>query len=136
MVKKDYIQKLRCISNMTYFDKCDIYREVDVVLENSKITKKDTILIYKDIPTRLSYKNSTSNYRTGSTSFTDTYNFETKTAKFFMDIDVDIKVADKIIIKKEEGTYEYEVNGVPNIYLSHIEVFAKLVCKDEVEYDK
>lgn len=107
-IAKKFIESL-------YIDTCDVYEFQRVVDETTGITSQQEVLVYKDIPCKLSFNKFT---ETGdgvgsSLSFL---------AKIFMSPDHEIKEGSKIVIVKNGKTYTLSNSGVPRMGINHQEI--------------
>ncbi len=131
MVKKiyniDYIQKLTDICNVMYTDTCDIYSDIEVTDEVTKLSSRERQLIHENISCRASYKSSNGSYLKGNTTFSETIANKSKNIKIFMQYDIDVKIGDVIVLNKRGKLYKYIVSTLPNIFSSHQEFYCELI---------
>ena len=102
-----------------YTGKCDVTEYKSVRDEVSKITKNKEVVVLKDVPCRLSFKNISSadlNYGNGLSH----------EIKLFISPDVEIKEGSKITVTQNGVTTEYCKSGEPAFYSNHKEIILTL----------
>ncbi len=102
-----------------YTGKCTVSEYKPVMDNVSKITKNMEVIVIKDIPCRLSFKNITA----ADLSYG---NAVTQVIKLFVSPDVSIKDGSKIRVTQNGVTADYSQSGKPAVYPSHKEIILEL----------
>ena len=98
-----------------YLDTCNIYEFQHVLDETTGITSQQEVLVYKDVPCKLSYETKKqSGDGVGSSLFLS--------VKLFLSPDLDIKPGSKIDVTKSGKTVSYKNSGLPARYINHQEI--------------
>jgi hypothetical protein len=100
----------------TYAGKCCIYEKRGITDPITKITKQGELLIFSDIPCRLSYQ-SVSSATPGDGAYK-----AVQTIKLFLSPEVTINPGSKIVVLQDGLTAAYRQSGIPAHYGSHQEV--------------
>lgn len=94
---------------------CDIYEYRQVVDENN-ISCQEEVLVYSNLPCRLSYATLFSSTQSRAVNYTKT------SAKLFISPEVKISAGSKVKIYKNGMCIEFKNSGEPAIYNSHQEI--------------
>lgn len=107
-IAKKFIESL-------YIDTCNIYEFQHVVDETTGITSQQEVLVYENVPCKLSFNRlpQTGDGAASSSSFLGTV---------FCAPDLEIKEGSKIVIVKNGKTYALANSGVPRMGINHQEI--------------
>ena len=100
-----------------YRDLCTVFEYGDVVDEKSKLTRKDEIVVLKNLACRLSFES------LQTASQTDTGAVMAQRVKLFIAPEVKIKPGCKVTVTLSGGDVgEYALSGIPAVYPTHQEI--------------
>lgn len=102
-----------------YTGRCTVSEYKPVMDNVSKITKNKEVVVLKDIPCRVSFKNVTA----ADLSYGNTV---TQVIKLFVSPDVSIRDGSKIRVTQNGVTADYSKSGKPAVYPSHKEIILEL----------
>lgn len=99
---------------------CSISEYREYKDDNSSITKFQEVIVYENIPCRLSYKTNDSSVQSRAVNYTS------QKILLFIQNDINIKEGSKISVTQNNITCEYQNSGKPAIYKTHQEIILKL----------
>ena len=100
-----------------YRDRCTITEYCDVTDEKSKLTRKEEVIVLKDLACRLSFAG------LFAANQTDTGAMVAQSVKLFIAPEVKIKAGCRIVVFQEGGWIgEYAASGIPAVYPTHQEI--------------
>lgn len=105
---------------MLYLDSCNIYEYQNVKDPETKISKKQEVLIQEDIPCKLSY----SSIDTAPVS--DGAAQRNIIAKLFISPETEVKPGSKLVVLHNGENTDFASSGDPGIYPDHKEIMLKL----------
>ena len=111
-IARKYIEKL-------YIDTCTIIEYQEVTDEENHITNMQEVIVYEDVPCKLSYQ-------TIKMSGEDVASSLNMVAKLIISPDIIVKSGSKINITRNGVTTSYKNSGEPAQHLNHQEIILKL----------
>lgn len=108
----------KAISSL-YNGTCNIYEYKEVTDPNTKRTTHKEVLIIKNKPCRLSFKNITQSGDGDTPKLT-------QVIKLFLYTDCQVAPGSKIVVTQNNVTTEYKNSGQPAIYTNHQEIILEL----------
>lgn len=118
MLQENQLVKVRSIIEKTYKNSCNIYGYKKKIVDYETVIEK--VLIYENIPCRLSYK------MTSSVVNNDKYNVPVQIIKLFISPNIDIKKGSKLVILHNGKEKEYKRSSEPVIYETHQEIILEI----------
>ncbi len=112
MLSENDLVNFRNSLNMFFDGKCDIYEETDVRINYAD--KKEKVLVFKDIPCHLSFKN---NYFKRKADFIA----KRQSGTLFLPWDSEIKTSSFFKVRQNNQEYSLYIRGNIRHYVSHIE---------------
>ena len=113
-------QAHRSAVEMLYEDTCTVYEYRPVRDEGSKITSKREVLVWEDVPCKLSFE-SLDITRLGENTAE-----KAVSVKLFLPPETPVKAGSKIVVNHEGKAEAYSNSGVPGRFPTHQEVELKL----------
>lgn len=109
---------LKRAKEMLYKDICDVYESI----KNTEdyITSTKEVEIFKQIPCKLSFSNSS------ITSSTDTASGVSQAIKVFMSPEFIIKAGSTMYITRNDETFRYKSSSEPIVFYTHQEIELEL----------
>lgn len=120
MLPKNQVVKARKAIESLYDGNCTITEHQKVKKEN-KSTGFQDVVILKDVPCRLSFKNITNTNQTGTNA-----SAVVQTTKVFLAPEIQVKPGSKLTITQNNVTTEYKSSGEPAFYSTHQEIVLEL----------
>lgn len=103
-----------------YRGKCSIYELMTVKDPETKISKKEPVLVNEDIPCKLSYESlSVAGVSNGAAQ-------KAIAVKVFMAPEIEVKAGSKLVITQDGVTKEFAKSGEPGVFPSHQEIMLNL----------
>lgn len=109
---KPFIEKL-------YIDKCNVYEMQSVKDEETGITSKEEVLVYENVPCKLSHQSEKqSGEGVGSSLFLSSF--------IHLSPDLNIKAGSKIVVIRNGKETVYKNSGEPANYITHQKIMLEL----------
>ncbi|NLI90193.1 MAG: ABC transporter ATP-binding protein [Epulopiscium sp.] len=108
--------KARQAIEIRYEGLCSIYEYMEIEDEDTRETLHEKVLVYEDIPCRLSRKTINN---VSSSDINNTIKYE---PVLYTNPDIEIKAGSKIFVTQHGVTREYRRSGEPFLYKTHQEI--------------
>lgn len=103
-----------------YEDRCTVYELRSVRDEQTKITKKQEVAVYEDLPCKLSFESlSTTTGEAGAAE-------QAVSVKLFLSPEVDVKPGSKIAFTHDGNDTAYSASGIPGEFVTHQEIMLEI----------
>lgn len=104
------------IEKFHYNDICTVSEYKDITDTTTKITKKEEVIVSKNIPCKLSFET------IKNAEQTETATAISQVIKLFLSPDITINPGSKITVTNDGRTVEYKQSGEAAVYPSHQEI--------------
>ncbi len=88
--------------------------------KESKLTKKEPVVVLENQPCKLSYETLKSANQTDSAAAV------TQVTKLFVSTDITIRAGSKVTVTQDGVTTDYTASGIPAVYPTHQEIILEL----------
>lgn len=121
-LKKARSQHRRAIE-LLYEDMCSVIEYRSIVDEKTHITKQKEVIVYENLPCRISFSDSPATDKAGEANKADE---KQQKVLLFIAPEITINPGSKIKVLRQGKVTDYNCSGVVAVYTSHQEINLKL----------
>lgn len=114
-IDKAQIKARRAIESL-YTGICNVIVYDDVTDPETHLTEKDEVVVFENIPCKLSFE------RVNSNVSSETYSEKGQGVKLFVNPELVVPPGSKIVVEQNNVVNAYKLSGEPAVYASHQEI--------------
>lgn len=114
-IDKAQIKVRRAIESL-YTGICNVIVYDDVTDPETHLTEKDEVVVFENIPCKLSFE------RVNSNVSSETYSEKGQGVKLFVNPELVVPPGSKIVVEQNNVVNAYKLSGEPAVYASHQEI--------------
>lgn len=128
IVSSKVMNRVRKAIEQTYSGLCNIVEKQDSKNEYGITTDKD-VVVYKNVPCKLSFQSSNSYFSAKSAKRNGYNSALSQSIKLFLAPEIEVRAGSRVVVTQNGENYEYNQSGEPSKFETHQEIRLELVKK-------